>query len=259
MKFFSLSKTVIAAVLLAGSVAPLGAVETAAASPSPAVSKSQTNAPAMRQLAESDLLELLTATLQKDYVKDMGELELRFTRPWTARSVPDEPLTIEVLDLPNQGVTPNFILRFELRTSEKSLGTFQISLQARVWREIWIARSALKRGELIADADLDRQRRDVLILRESLADFSAGDTTLEMAEPLQAGSALLARSVKVRPVIHRGQATDALIQDGALSITMKVEALEDGIPGQIIRARNPQTRRDLRGKVIDEQTILLAL
>jgi flagella basal body P-ring formation protein FlgA len=259
MKFFSLSKTVIAAVLLAGSVAPLGAVETAAASPSPAVSKSQTNAPAMRQLAESDLLELLTATLQKDYVKDMGELELRFTRPWTARSVPDEPLTIEVLDLPNQGVTPNFILRFELRTSEKSLGTFQISLQARVWREIWIARSALKRGELIADADLDRQRRDVLTLRESLADFSAGDTTLEMAEPLQAGSALLARSVKVRPVIHRGQATDALIQDGALSITMKVEALEDGIPGQIIRARNPQTRRDLRGKVIDEQTILLAL
>ncbi|HEY9508785.1 MAG TPA: flagellar basal body P-ring formation chaperone FlgA [Verrucomicrobiae bacterium] len=260
MKFFNLSKSIIAVCLLAGSVTQLCAAESATAVTNAAVSNSATNtAPAMRQLAESDLLELLTATLQKDYVKDLGELELRLTRPWTARSVPDEPLAIEVLDLPKQGVTPNFILRFELRTAEKSLGTFQISLQARVWREIWIARSALKRGELIADADLDRQRRDVLTLRESLAEFSAGDTTLEIAEPLQTGSALLARSVKVRPVIHRGQATDALIQDGALSITMKVEALEDGIPGQIIRARNPQTRRDLRGKVIDEQTILLAL
>lgn len=259
MNFFNFSKLMIAASLLAGNATLLRAEETAA-NTNAAVSQSETNTPpVMRQFAESDLLELLTATLQKDYVKDLGELELRLTRPWTVHSVPDEPLTIEVLDLPKQGVTPTFILRFELRTAEKSLGTFQISLQARVWREVWIARSALKRGESIANADLDRQRRDVLILHQALADFAAGDSTLEMAEPLQTGSPLLARSVKVRPVIHRGQAADALIQDGALSVTMKVEALEDGIPGQIIRARNPQTRRDLRGKVIDEQTILLAL
>jgi flagellar basal body P-ring formation protein FlgA len=99
----------------------------------------------------------------------------------------------------------------------------------------------------------------VLVLREALADFAAGDTTLLMAEPLQAGSALLARSVKARPVILRGQMAEALVRDGALSVTMKVEALEDGAPGQIIRARNSQTRRDLRGKVLNEQTILISL
>jgi flagellar basal body P-ring formation protein FlgA len=186
-------------------------------------------------------------------------LELRLTRPWTARTVPDEPLTIKVLDIPPNGVTSSFILRFELRTAEQSLGNWQISLQARVWRDVWVARSALKRGESIADADVDRQRRDVLTWRESLAEFAAGDASLEMAEPLQSGAPLLARSVKVRPVIRRGQSADALIQDGPLSITLKVEALEDGAPGQVIRARNYQTRRDLRGKVLNEQTILLSL
>ncbi len=216
-------------------------------------------APTMRSFSESDLLELLTATLQSDYVKDKGELELRLTRPWTTCKVPDEPLTIKVLDIPTMGVTPTFILRFELRTAQQSLGTWQTSVQARVWREIWVARSAVKRGELVADAPLDHQRRDVLTLREPLAEFAPGDTTLELAEPLQSGSPLLARSIKVRPVIHRGQPADALVQDGALSISMKVEALEDGVPGQIIRARNFQTRRDLRGKVLDEQTILLSL
>jgi flagella basal body P-ring formation protein FlgA len=40
---------------------------------------------------------------------------------------------------------------------------------------------------------------------------------------------------------------------------MKVEVLEDGAPGQIIRARNPISRRDVSGKVLNEQTILVTL
>jgi len=215
--------------------------------------------PPQRVLAEADLLELLTATLQKEYVKDKGDLELRFARPWNSRAVPDEPLSVKILDLPTSGVTPSFILRFELRTAKASLGTSQVALQAKIWREVWIARSSLKRGELAANADLDRERRDVLTLRDSAAEFSTGDTSLELAEALQAGAPVLARSVKARPVIRRGQAADALVQDGTLSISMKVEALEDGAPGQIIRVRNAQSRRDLRGKVLNEQTILIPL
>jgi flagella basal body P-ring formation protein FlgA len=212
-----------------------------------------------RTLTESDLLELLTTTLQRDYVKDRGELELHLSRPWVSRSIPDEPLTLKVLDLPPTGVTASFILRFELRTSRESLGTWQIAAQARVWKNIWVASSYLKRGELVADAEIEQQRRDVLTLHDSLADFVAGDTSLELAEPLPPGSPLLARSVKARPVVHRGQAVDALVQDGMLSISMKVEVLEDGAPGQVVRARNSQSRRDLRGKVLDEKTILVSL
>jgi flagella basal body P-ring formation protein FlgA len=208
---------------------------------------------------DNDLLALLTATLQKECVKDKGDLELRLGRPWTPAAIPDEPLSVKILDLPATGVTSSFILRFELRTARATVGTWQLALQARIWRDVWIARSALKRGELAAEADLDRDRRDILTLREPLAEFSSGDTSLELAEALQAGSPVFARSVKARPVIHRGQAADALVQDGALSITMKVEALEDGAPGQIIRVRNAQSRRDIRGKVLNEQTILIPL
>src|SRR5262245_9143448 len=65
-------------------------------------------APRQRAFAETDLLELLTATLQQDYVKDKGEVELRLTRPWTSRMVPDEPLSLKVLDLPATGVSTSF-------------------------------------------------------------------------------------------------------------------------------------------------------
>ncbi len=69
----------------------------------------------------------------------------------------------------------------------------------------------------------------------------------------------MARSVRIRPVIRRGQAVDALVEDGALTISMKVEALEDGAPGQFIRVRNAQSLRDIRGKVVNEHSILVSL
>ena len=44
---------------------------------------------------------------------------------------------------------------------------------------------------------------------------------------IEAGNTLLARDLKPRTVIHRGQIADGLLQDGALNIMMKVEVLED--------------------------------
>jgi flagella basal body P-ring formation protein FlgA len=212
-----------------------------------------------RALAETDLLQLLTTTLQTEYVKDRGDLELRLSQPWKTRTVPDELLTVKVLEMPALGVTPSFILRFELRTGQESLGTWQVPVLAHVWREVWVSHSVVQRGELVANADLTRERRDVLTFHEPMAEFSAGDTTLQLTESLPAGAPVLARFVKLRPVVHRGQTADALMQDGTLSISMKVEVLEDGVPGQIIRIRNTQSRRDIRGKVLDEQTVLVSL
>ena len=70
---------------------------------------------------------------------------------------------------------------------------------------------------------------------------------------------LTTRSFRVRPLIFRGQTLEALVTDGALQITTKVEALEDGLPGQFVRVRNPQSRREFRGKVQNENTILVQL
>ena len=219
----------------------------------------QTNAPQLRAFAESDVLALLTATLQNNYVKDRGDLELNLKQPWTAPMLPDEPLTVKILELPTVGVTASFIIRFQLCTGRGSLGTWQAAVQAHVWREVWVAHSNLMRGTPVNSADIVRQRFDVLNVREALAEFSADDGNLQLAEPVAAGVPLLSRVIRPRVVIHRGQSANALVQDGALSITTRVEVLEDGAPGDTIRARNPVSRRDLTGRVLDGQTILISL
>ena len=212
-----------------------------------------------RTLNEADAMALLTSALQDNYVKDQGKLELDFTEPWSAPVVPDEPLTVKILEAPADGVAPLFIVRFQLCTATETVGTWEASLRAHVWRDVWVAHSDLLRGESVADADLIQDRRDVLETHAPLADFSQGDPTLELADSIPANRILLERDIKPRAVIHRGDVADAVLQEGALNITIKVEALEDGAPGQIIRARNSTSQHDLTGKVLDEHTIEVSL
>ncbi len=227
---------------------------------SPAVTTGTNAAPRECALDEAAVTRLLTAALQQQFVGAGGELDLRLTRPWVSRNVPEGPLTLKILDMPNNGVASSFLVRFEIFTTDGgSLGNWQYSVQAHLWREIWVARSMLKPGGLVADAAIARERRDVLALHSPLAEFAAGDTTLEVAESVPAGSPLLAYSVKLHPVIRRGQMADALIQDGALNVMMKVQALEDGTPGQLIRLRNLQSSHDLCGKVLNGKTVLVPL
>lgn len=212
-----------------------------------------------REFSEDEMLAQLTATLQHDYVQDKGELALSLNQPWNAPLVPDEPLTLKILELPTTGVAPAFIVRFELRTGSETLGAWQASVKAQVWRDVWVARSTLQRGVPVADADLFRDRRDVINIRKPLAVFAAGNDGLEIAEFVTANTSLLAEAIRPKMVIHRGQVAEAQLDDGALSIRMKVVALEDGAPGQSIRLRNPVSQRNLNGTVLDGQTIAISL
>ena len=212
-----------------------------------------------RTLGESDILGLLTAALQNNYIKDKGQLELKFAQPWNALLLPDEPLTLDVSELPSLGVCPSFIVRFTLRTPHETLGTWSANLKANVWREVWVTGSQLKRGAALDKNLFARERRDILGVREPVADFSLSDDALELSESVPAGIPLLARMLKARTVIHRGQRAEALLEDGALSIRTKVEIMEDGAPGDYVRARNFTNRRELTGKVLNEKTILISL
>jgi flagellar basal body P-ring formation protein FlgA len=212
---------------------------------------------ATRVLNQAAVADLLVGSLQSEHVKDRGQLELRFMRPWSNVVLPDEPLSIKILELPSSGVSPNFICRFEIMAGGESAGVFQQPLQAKVWREVVVAHSNLQRGQLLREADLILETRDILTNREYLTSVPTDDPFIELRENLQAGTLLTARNLRLRAIIKRGRQVDAMFQDSALTISVRAEALEDGVPGQIVRLRNVQSRREFKGKVQDEQTVLV--
>ncbi|HEX9048693.1 MAG TPA: flagellar basal body P-ring formation chaperone FlgA [Verrucomicrobiae bacterium] len=212
-----------------------------------------------RTFGDADMLALLTAKLQQDYIRDRGQLELRLSQPWASLLVPDEALTLEVTELPSVGVTPGFIARFSLRAGNEVLGNWSANVKASVWREVWVADAQLQRGDSISASSFLRERRDILALREPLADLAGDVSALEIAEPAPAGQPLLARMVRARAVVHRGQRADAIVEDGAMSIRTQVDILDDGAPGQLVHARNAVTHHDLTGTVLNSRTILVSL
>lgn len=212
-----------------------------------------------RMLGEDDVLALLTAALQKENIHDRGQLELRFVRAWQPVTVPDEPLNLRALELPSSGVASTFIVRFDVRCGQETIGAWSMPVQGRLWRDVLVAQIALRRGDRLQTADLVREKRDILTLRDAVASVDQNDGSLELTENIPAGSPLLARCVRTRPVVPRGKLVDAIIQDGFLTITVKAQALEDGLNGQVIRLRNSKSGREFRGKVQNEDTIEVAM
>ena len=212
-----------------------------------------------RRLEEEELRNLLTDFLNEKLNQNGTEWELRFTRPWVAVTVPDEPLKLEILEPAADRITSTSIFRFEMRTGRQLVGTWQVPVHARLWREVLIAETALQRGQLLNDAAITHKRRDVLTLRDSLNELPLATATYELAESVPAGAPLTARAIRLRPVVSRGQTVNAIMRDNSMTISLKVEVLEGGVPGQMVRVRNLQSRRELRGKIQDEQTIVISL
>jgi flagella basal body P-ring formation protein FlgA len=212
---------------------------------------------AVRVVNETTLKELLTAAIQEEHVKSRGELELSFNRPWNNLTVPDDVLAVKLKELPSSGVSANFICRFELLAGAESVGVFQQPLQANVWKEVVVARSNLLRGQLLKDADIAPERRDLLALRDYVTQIPTDDPYIEFRENVPAGTPLTTRVLRLRAIVKRGRVLDAVLQEDSMTISVKAEALEDGVPGQPIRVRNIQSKREFRGKVQDEQTVMV--
>jgi flagella basal body P-ring formation protein FlgA len=252
--------TLVAACFAASPAVCRAANDPAAGGPRTVAVTNAANVPApTRHLEEDEVGSLLTAALNLHRSEEGAEWELRLTRPWTPVNVPDGALTAEIVEPALNRITSNCILRFELRAGQKTIGSWQVPVQARLWRQIPVAHVALRRGQLLREADFFRERRDLLALRDPLAELPSQAAAYELAEPVSAGAPLTARAIRLKPVISRGQLADAIIRDGTMTISLKVEVLEEAVPGQVVRVRNPQSRRELRGKVLDEQTIAIPL
>jgi len=107
--------------------------------------------------------------------------------------------------------------------------------------------------------DLAKERRDVINVRQSLWQGKKADSKFCLAQGVSSGSLIYDRHVKLTPVVKRGQIASAFVQIRSLTIRLKVEVLEDGAPGETVRIRNLQTKKELRGTVINEKFIRVSL
>ncbi len=236
------------ATLVVAQPVPLPAANTAEAN--------QTFIPAvqLRAMLEAELLPRLN--------KGGGELELTLARELPLIPQPtDKAAHVQIIYHPTP-LTPYFRVRFVIVArgqKPEAAVEWTAYYTAKLYRQVWVLRSAGKRGDSLDRVDMEQERRDVLSNNTPLWLGEKPDTKFCLNQPLGTGALLAERHVKATPVILRGQIVHAEVQVRALMVRVKAEALEDAAPGEPVRLRNIQTQREIRGIVVNEHIVKIKL
>ncbi len=72
---------------------------------------------------------------------------------------------------------------------------------------------------------------------------------------IEAGAVVTVQDLRLVPLVEKGQAVDVILKSGLLTIRMRGIAQTDGFFGATVRVRNPESKKDVFGKVVDRGTV----
>lgn len=114
-----------------------------------------------------------------------------------------------------------------------------------------VATRALARGEVVRDTDIVMARAVVtgspLRRWPAVRDLQGG----RARRPIAAGAVVEPSHVIVRRAVEPGDPVTVVAMAGAAEVTAQLTAADGGDPGDVVRVVNPDTRRDLRARVIE--------
>jgi len=213
-------------------------------------------APPLRAVESSEITSILEQALRKEWKIDDGDLVVSFEKSLPEIRVPAGELSLRWvtrLSQPARRIFP----QFELVVDGRPVGRHALPVHLEWFREVWVAEGPLAAQAHVGSDVLKRQRVDTLSLAGSpwMGDPAADECSI--ATPVASGSVVLERHVRRRPLIHRGETVAARFQDGSLAVEFQAVALEDGYRGSGLRVRSLLKPVEMRGKVLNETTVMV--
>jgi flagella basal body P-ring formation protein FlgA len=182
-----------------------------------------------------------------------GDLQLEPLRPWSAPARVANEWRVELTEYP-VSMSSSLLVRCRLLADGQNAGDVVLTFRAALWRDAWVARQPVATGTAFAADLLDVRRTDFLRDREALP-AAAGDETYSFTRAVQPGRLLTWRDVARRPLVRKGELVEVTARDGALLITMKGLAMQNGAQGEAVTIRNPDSRRDFTAIVVNENHV----
>ncbi|HBU60351.1 MAG TPA: flagella basal body P-ring formation protein FlgA [Verrucomicrobiales bacterium] len=213
-------------------------------------------ADATREVTSAKLVPLVAEALSKSFELDQGELILEPTRAINSIPIPTDTasVSIELVAQPYTQPTAFMKAHYRVLADGKAMGEQVNFFKARLMRNVWVTHKIAQRGKNLGEIKLLNKKTDTINLRGSIW-TGKPDESQQLVTTVSAGSIILERHLRRTPVIFRNQTVDAVLQHKALEIRLRVLALEDGAPGDLIRLRNTRSSKELRGKVVNNREV----
>ena len=213
-------------------------------------------ASANRIVPENKLVPLIAQALSDSFELEQGKLVLETSRALIPVSVPVDTANISIKLVAQPYTRPTGFMKaqYNVMADGVIVGHQTSYFRAQLIQDVWIAQQVIQRGATLGEAKLVKKKTDVINLRDNIW-IGKPDDSLQLVTTVSAGTVLQERHLRRTPAIFRNQTVDAVLSHKALVIRLRVLALEDGAPGDVIRLRNTSSSKELRGTVINSRQV----
>ena len=129
-----------------------------------------------------------------------------------------------------------------------------LMLRGSLWRDAWFTHEPIAAGAVFDPVTLETRRVDSLREREALP-ATAGSDDYVLVRQTPANRMLTWQDLVRRPLVRKGDIVDVVASEGGLIVTMKAQAVENGVRGDTVTVRNLETRKDISGQVVAEDRV----
>ncbi len=197
--------------------------------------------------------EALVAALSRELGSHFnleGELQLELLRPWNPPAQVAADWQVAITEYPAVAAGA-MLLRCRVLADGVVGGEATLAVRASLWRDAWVARQPVLNGAPFDPAVLETRRVDVFRDRDALP-AAVGDQTFAFARGVNAGRIVTWHDIGRRALVRKGDVVEVTAAEGALSVTMKAMALQNGAQGEAVTFRNLESRKDFTAFVVDE-------
>ncbi len=208
-------------------------------------------------------------------VQSLVERAVRLRAPW-----PEQALALSAWTLPAEFSVPASATRTEVSFAdgEDFLGRVGVELRfldptredappvtraaavhVAVSRPVAVAARPLPRGAVLEPDAISLEERELSQLPAGVGADPANLVGRRLARAIGAGDVVLPSALELERVVRRGDLLEVEGSSGPLALSLVARALEPGATGQVIRAANPASQRELAVEVIGPGRARLAL
>jgi len=196
------------------------------------------------------LLETAREYLEKNVSVRNGSCDITFLRTPPSRPAPKREFSVRIIQNSFGRLKGTFTLRVGIYTGERLFQIVPIHTRVRTYEPMVIAAHAITRGKIITKDDVKLVVEETTMLNSDLISDIDRVIGREAKAPLSENRPVLLKSIQEPPVIRRGDIVTIEIVRGAITVSCRGVAVQDGRLGETIPVKRLNKLVEYRALVV---------
>jgi len=205
----------------------------------------------------SDLLPEIKKFVMQQVKEDAANVDVKLSGQDKTISLPAGAIKTDFRPTFSGLYEGQVLLTADLEINGRTYKVLPLYVDIEIYHPVVVTTSRVEKGDKFTDENVALIRTPTSkILSGSLSqlNYAIGRTA---SIPLVPGTVLRYMDIFDPPVIVHGSIVQAVVRRGNIELDVDARAIEDGKAGDEIRVENTDSHKVLKGKVVDEKTVLI--